>query len=71
MSSSNFINCLYYNELRKFIFNNYKIIDIIDCKDDKYLETEQDTIIFIIQNKDMNSSFSVDKKLFSFILCTN
>jgi tRNA1(Val) A37 N6-methylase TrmN6 len=52
---SNFINCLYYNELRKYIYENYKILDIIDCKDDEYLETEQDTIIFMIQknNDDM------------------
>lgn len=48
----NFINCLYYNKLRKYIYNNYKIISIINCNNDneKYLDTQQDTIIFIIQN---------------------
>jgi tRNA1(Val) A37 N6-methylase TrmN6 len=46
---SNFINCLYYNELRKHIYLNYKILNIVDCKDADYLETEQDTIIFMIQ----------------------
>lgn len=46
----NFINCLYYQKLRKYIYHNYKIIDIINCNTDKYLETQQDTIIFIIQN---------------------
>ena len=46
----NFINCLYYQKLRKYIYNNYKIIDIINCNSDKYLDTQQDTIIFIIQN---------------------
>jgi len=46
----NFINCLYYQKLRKYIYNNYKIIDIINCNSDKYLDTQQDTIIFIILN---------------------
>jgi len=73
----NFINCLYYNELRKYIYSNYKIINIIDCKDDQYLETEQDTIIFVIQkietkkedkmnlSKDSEYKDSKDKELFS------
>ena len=47
----NFMNCLYYNNLRKYISNNFKIIDIIDCYKDKYLETQQDTIGFIIQKQ--------------------
>jgi hypothetical protein len=46
----NFINCLYYHKLRKYIYNNYKIISIMNCNTDKYLDTQQDTIIFIIQN---------------------
>jgi len=46
----NFINCLYYHKLRKYIYNNYKIISIMNCNSDKYLDTQQDTIIFIIQN---------------------
>ena len=47
----NFLNCLYYNKLRTHIVNNYKIIDIVECSDDSYIETQQDTIMFIIQNK--------------------
>ena len=49
---SSFINCLYYDKLRKHIYNNYKIIDITICNDDthKYLDTQQQTIMFIIQN---------------------
>ena len=46
----NFINCLYYHKLRKYIYNNYKIISIMNCNSDKYLDTQQDTIIFILQN---------------------
>lgn len=48
---SNFLNCLYYDKLRTYINENYKIITIENCVDDNYLTTFQDTIIFIIQNK--------------------
>ncbi len=56
----NFLNCLYYDKTRKYIFNNYKILNITECND-KYLETQQDTIVIIIQN---NKS-SEDNILFS------
>lgn len=46
----NFLNCLYYDKTRKYIYQNYTILDIIECND-KYIETQQDTIIVIIQNK--------------------
>jgi hypothetical protein len=60
----NFINCLYYDKLRKYINDNYKIINIIDCNDnnDKYLETHQDTIIFIIQNIKENKDNKINSK---------
>jgi len=45
-----FINSSYYNKARKYIYTNYKILNIIDCKDDNYIETKQETIVFIIQN---------------------
>ena len=54
----NFLNCQYYNKLRNHIYNNYKIIDIIDCSSYSYIETTQDTIIFIIRNKNEISSNS-------------
>lgn len=43
-----FLNCLYYDKTRSYIVNNFKIINIIDC-DDNYIETKQQTIIFILQ----------------------
>ena len=46
----NFMSCLYYNKLRHIISEKYKILNIIDCSDSSYIETQQDTIIFIIQN---------------------
>jgi DNA (cytosine-5)-methyltransferase 1 len=63
----NFMNSLYYDKLRRYIYDNYKIYDIIDCSDDKYIETQQDTIIFIIQkikkkSKKNNNKFIVNNK---------
>jgi type I restriction-modification system DNA methylase subunit len=57
----NFLNCLYYDKTRKHIINNYKILNIIEC-DDKYIETQQNTIILIIQNEKStgnNTSYSI------------
>jgi len=57
----NFTNCIYYDKLRKYINENYKIIEIIDSSDDKYLETQQDTILFIIRKqKPDNNSFIIN-----------
>ena len=44
-----FLNCLSYDKTRKHIISNYTILSIVEC-DDSYIETKQDTIIFIIQN---------------------
>jgi len=48
---NSFTNCLYYDKLRKYIYEDFKIIEIVECSDDKYLETKQDTILFIIQKQ--------------------
>lgn len=45
-----FCNCTYYNLIREYIYNNFHIADIIDCSEEEYLETEQDTIIFTVAN---------------------
>ena len=59
----NFLNCQYYNKLRNHIYYNYNIIDIIDCSNYSYIETTQDTIIFIIKNSSIditnNIKFSI------------
>ena len=46
----NFLNCLYYDKTRKHIESNYEIINIIECVD-KYIETQQETILLMVQNK--------------------
>ena len=45
-----FLNCLYYNKTREYIYANYVILAIREC-DDNYIETEQPTILFIIRKK--------------------
>lgn len=44
-----FLNCLYYTKTRTHIFENFKIIVLEECKD-SYIETAQETILFIIQS---------------------
>lgn len=51
---SNFLNCLYYDKTRKFIEKYFTILNILDCNDN-FMETKQETIIFIIQNKKPNN----------------
>jgi adenine-specific DNA-methyltransferase len=55
-----FLNCLYYNKTRKHIYDNYHILSIIEC-DDNYIDTEQPTIIFIIQKNSKKDNNENDK----------
>lgn len=48
-----FLNCLYYNKTREYIYANYVILAIREC-DDNYIETEQPTILFMIRKKIAN-----------------
>lgn len=52
----NFLNCLYYDKTRKFIAKHFKILHIIECVDDKYIETQQDTVNLIIQKSESNGT---------------
>ena len=45
-----FLNCLYYNKTRSYIHQSFHIIDIIECSDD-YIDTKQETVLFIIQKR--------------------
>jgi tRNA1(Val) A37 N6-methylase TrmN6 len=57
-----FTNCSYYNKTRIYIHKHFQILNIIDCSQDKYLETQQDTILFIVQkkNKIKNKKFTIN-----------
>jgi adenine-specific DNA-methyltransferase len=52
-----FLNCLYYDKMRKYINDNYQILHIIENKD-SYIETNQETITLIIKkiNKDIKNT---------------
>jgi adenine-specific DNA-methyltransferase len=60
----NFSNCLYYDKTRKHIIQNYTILNIIECTDDKYIDTKQDTIILVLQNEkpknNNNSKYNIN-----------
>ena len=53
---SSFLNCLYYEKLRRHIVNNFTIINIVDCNECKYIDTQQDTIIFVVKNSKFAAS---------------
>lgn len=58
---ASFLNCLYYDKTRKYINDNFKIVDIINCGDDSYLETQQETIIITLQKtKPKNKKFIIE-----------
>ena len=44
----NFLNCLYYDKIRNYIVKNFQILNIIESTD-KFIDTQQETIIFIIR----------------------
>ena len=46
-----FTNCLYYDKLRKYITDKYSILQLLDCSDDSFIETKQETILFMVQNR--------------------
>jgi hypothetical protein len=50
-----FCNCLYYNKIRSHINANYTILNISDCSEETYLDTSQNTIIFVITNQKGNN----------------
>ena len=58
----NFLNCLYYDKTRKYIGKHLQILNIIECNDDKYIDTQQDTILLIIQKTSTcnNTSFILE-----------
>jgi len=45
----NFLNCLYYDKTRKYLITNCEILHIVDGMTGKFIDTQQETVIFIIQ----------------------
>ena len=52
----NFTNCLYYQPTRDLINDNYQIIALEKCHD-KYLDTQQETILLILQKKNVRDNY--------------
>lgn len=48
----NFMNCLYYDKTRKYIADHFQILTIADCTQDKYIETQQETILLIVRKQE-------------------
>tara|TARA_B110000879_G_scaffold5481_2_gene7269 strand:- start:2922 stop:4142 length:1221 start_codon:yes stop_codon:yes gene_type:complete len=63
----NFTNCVYYSKVRNYIYENFAIIDIIDCLDDNFLDTKQEILVFILQKKQDKS----DNKRFTLSINNN
>lgn len=68
---ANFMTSLSYNKLRRYINNNFGI-EIISCSNDSFLETQQDTIILILEYRhnygQLNDDYTVrikDKIIFN------
>jgi hypothetical protein len=47
----NFLNCLYYDKTRAYLNKRCEILVIEECSNEKYLETQQETIIFIVRKR--------------------
>jgi adenine-specific DNA-methyltransferase len=67
----NFLNCLYYDKTRQYINKYFQILHIIDCTNDKYIETQQDTIILIIQKKILNNNDRYILNINNYTIFTN
>jgi tRNA1(Val) A37 N6-methylase TrmN6 len=50
----NFLNCLYYDKTRKYINAHFQILNIVECVNSKYIETQQATILLIIKKTSYN-----------------
>lgn len=55
----NFLNCLYYDKTRKYINTHFQILNIVECVNSKYIETQQATILLIIKKTTSNAITNV------------
>jgi hypothetical protein len=57
-----FLNCYYYDKVRKLLNETCKILEIEICENDKFLGTQQKTISLIVQKVNNNNSDYVLEK---------
>ena len=60
---NNFLNCLYYDKTRQYILKNFTIINIFEAKGN-FIDTQQETIVMVVQNKTPTTSNSPYKIMF-------
>jgi len=61
-----FLNCYYYDKVRKLLNETCKILEIEICENDKFLGTQQKTISLIVQKvKNNNSNYVLEKEGFT------
>lgn len=62
-----FLNCVYYDKTRAYIHHNFQILDIYESYD-KYIETAQPTVVFMLKNSGIvagNERFVLEKNGFT------
>jgi tRNA1(Val) A37 N6-methylase TrmN6 len=62
-----FLNCVYYDKTRAYIHHNFEILDIFESND-KYIETAQPTVVFMLKNSGIvagNERFVLEKNGFT------
>ena len=43
-----FLNCIYYDKTRWYIYKYFEILDIIECNE-SFIDTLQETVVFILR----------------------
>ena len=62
-----FLNCVYYDRTRVYIHHKFEILDIFESND-KYIETAQPTVVFMLKNSGIvagNERFVLEKNGFT------
>ena len=60
----NFLNCLYYDKTRNYISKNCQILNIVE-HDDKFIDTQQETIILIVRKIHVKADIDNKKYILS------
>jgi type I restriction-modification system DNA methylase subunit len=60
----NFLNCLYYDKTRNYISKNCQILNIVE-RDDKFIDTQQETIILIVRKLHVKTDIDNKKYILS------
>jgi len=59
----NFLNCIYYDKTRWYIYKYFEILDIIECNE-SFIDTLQETVVFILRRPLRFSFNNIDNARF-------